>query len=162
MRTPRSNPERKLQGRRRTITTPFDALIAVSKACGSTATGLDLEKVAACLGMICELEALGLKVVAPTLPQARPGRAQTRPNFYRAIRDVASVVIVEEERASLQTVVEALNRYQFPDMKAGTIKRYLRWAWIDAKYVSWREFKRAVLRAHRENLARNKAGAPTN
>jgi len=157
-----SNPKRKSQARHRVIATPFDVLIQISKACGSTAADPKLELVASNLEKVCELEALGLRVTATTLPQTRPGRAQTRPDFYRALRDAAFVAIIEDSHASLQTVVEALNRHRFPDMKEGTIKRYLRWAWIDAKHASWRGFKRAVLRAHRENLASKKAGALTN
>jgi hypothetical protein len=109
-----------------------------------------------------QLRRLGLEVVPLTLPRRRRGRLETRPDFYRDLRDAASATIIKNPRVSLKAVAETLNRKQFPEMKTETLKRYIRWAWIDAKHLGWKDFKRAVLRAHQENLAREKVGTPSN
>jgi len=97
-----------------------------------------------------QLRRLGLEVVPLSPPRRRRGRQQTRPDFYRDLRDAASVAIIENPRISLKAVMETLNRHRFPEMKSETLKRYLRWAWIDAKHRSWKDFKRAILRAHQK------------
>ncbi len=148
---------RRAQGAREYRENPFAMLAAI----GATVVGLPQVEAELLLierlTWVNQLREWGFEVTGPPERRQR-GRRRTRtPEHFGALLDAAAAAIIKSPRGSLKVIVDAMS-VRLPGMAPETVARHLRWAWIGAGYRRWEEFRRAVLRAHREV----RAGASVN